>query len=177
MLHRGKLAALSVAGVGAMLGLFVMSLSMGVVLGLPGYSFDLQADTISGSDLVMYGGMYQGPDQSGMEPVIVAEMSSADISGMTITRTMDVAGLTVVATITGDGASVDALCMKAAGMDIGSVTLNDMRMEGRSPTADHAGLEITAGTVEMSNLDADVYLITAASMGVTNMSVSIEVLA
>ncbi len=169
-MRKGVFLAASVAGVGSMVGILVLSLSMGIVFGLPGYTFDLTAEKVVGDNMKMYGSTIV---QGGLiEPVLVTEMKTVNIQKMKILREFNLGGATVRAWILGDAAAGSGLSMTATQINAGKAIMNNMSMEGRDIPE---GVYVLAGSAQMENLSAKVIKQSLATITIDNMKAYIQI--
>jgi|GEM_PF-1607782 hypothetical protein len=162
--------AASVIGVGSMVGILVLSLSMGVIFGFPGYTFKLTAQKVIGDNMKMYGSTIV---QNGLlEPVLVTEMGNVSIQKMEILREFNLGGATVRAYIKGSSATGSGLSMTALNIEAGRARMDNMSMEGRDIPQ---GVYVAAGRAEMDNLSSDVVKQSLATITIENMKAYIQV--
>ncbi|MEM2619384.1 MAG: DUF6230 family protein [Candidatus Hadarchaeales archaeon] len=169
-MRKGVFLAASVAGVGSMVGILVLSLSMGIVFGFPGYTFDLTAQRVTGENMKMYGSTIV---QGGLlEPVLVTEMDTVSIQKMKILREFNLGGATVRAWILGDAATGSGLSMTALDINAGKATMNNMSMEGRDIPQ---GVYVVASTAVLENLASKVVKQSLATITIDNMRAYIQI--
>lgn len=173
-MRRGVFAAASVLGVGGMIGILVASLAMGVVFGLPGWSFSMTAGQIEGENMRMYGGIgYQEINGEVMCPMLVTEMDTVDITDMHIFKPFELGidGILIHVHIEGDSATGSGLIMNADDIVASTATMDNMNMEGADIPI---GLDVTADGVTMTDLYAEVFSQGLSTITIHNMHVWVE---